>query len=146
MAKRYRESGKERLILLVLSDFDPEGEEIAHSFARDLRDEHGVKYIEPVKVALTHAQVQQLALVPDMEAKVKSTNYKKFVDKYGTNVFELEAVPPATLQQMLRDAVDSVLDTETFNAEIQAEQTDWAYLDPIRRRVLGMLQQELTAE
>src|SRR5262249_55952988 len=37
MAKRFRRSGKEQLILLVLSDFDPEGEDIAHSFARSMR-------------------------------------------------------------------------------------------------------------
>jgi len=53
MVERYHRSGKEQFILLVVSDFDPDGEEIAHSLARSLRDDFGVDRIEPVKVALT---------------------------------------------------------------------------------------------
>src|SRR5262249_46308333 len=49
MARRYRMSGRERLILVVLSDFDPEGEDIAHSFARSMRDDFGVYQVEAVK-------------------------------------------------------------------------------------------------
>src|SRR5207244_13084840 len=33
MAERYRKSGKDKLVLIVASDFDPEGEDIPHSFA-----------------------------------------------------------------------------------------------------------------
>ena len=52
----------------ALSDFDPEGEDIAHSLARSLRDDFGIDAIEPIKVALTAAQVQELRLPPVMQA------------------------------------------------------------------------------
>jgi hypothetical protein len=42
LVQRFRASGKEKLIPLVLSDFDPSGEEIAHSFVRSLRDDFGI--------------------------------------------------------------------------------------------------------
>jgi hypothetical protein len=37
----------------VLSDFDSEGEDIPHRFARSLRDDFGVQNVVAMKVALT---------------------------------------------------------------------------------------------
>ena len=62
MVKRFKSSGKDKLILLILSDFDPDGEEIAHSLARSLRDDFDVDAVEPVKVALTREQVAMFEL------------------------------------------------------------------------------------
>ena len=60
MAQRFKKSGKDKLVLLMVSDFDPDGEEIAHSFARSMRDDFGVADIHPIKVALTAAQVKEV--------------------------------------------------------------------------------------
>ena len=78
IAERFHKSGKDRLVLLMLSDFDPDGEEIAHSFARSLRDDFGIQRIEPIKVALTAEQVKEFDLPPAMKAKKKSSQYKRF--------------------------------------------------------------------
>ena len=59
MAKRFKASGKDRLIVLVISDFDPEGEDIPHSFVRSMRDDFGIKSIDGMKVCLTHNQVKE---------------------------------------------------------------------------------------
>jgi hypothetical protein len=133
MARRFKTGGKEKLILLALGDFDPEGEDIAHSFARSLRDDFDVKAIEAVKVALTAAQVHELHLPPIMKAKATSSRYEDFVERHGDDVFELEAVPPDRLQEILRQAIDGVLDVDAFNAEVDAEKRDAARLDGIRR-------------
>ncbi len=133
MARRFQKGGKEKLILLALGDFDPEGEDIAHSFARSLRDDFDVKAIEAVKVALTAAQVQELHLPPIMKAKSTSSRYEDFVERHGDDVFELEAVPPDRLQEILRQAIDGVLEVDAFNAEVDAEKRDAARLDGIRR-------------
>jgi hypothetical protein len=133
MAQRFRRSGKDKLILLELSDFDPEGEDIAHSFARSLRDDFGIAAIEPIKVALTAEQVEELRLPPVMQAKRSSSRYQGFVEQHGQNVFELEAVPPDQLQAILRQAIDRVLDVAAFNAEIDGEKHDAAYLAGLRR-------------
>src|SRR4051794_8696172 len=65
IAERFRRSGKEILVLLFVSDLDPEGDDIPHSFAMSMRNDFGRKYriyddtIVPVKVALTKSQVQE---------------------------------------------------------------------------------------
>ncbi len=139
MAERFKQSGKEKLILLALSDFDPEGEDIAHSFARSMRDDFKIREIVPVKVALTADQVEDLELPPILKAKESSSRYDKFTARHGDDVFELEAVPPDNLQHILRRAIDSVLDTKAFNAEVDREKEDATFLAGVRRTVQQLL-------
>jgi ParB-like nuclease domain len=140
MAQRFEASGKEKLILLILCDFDPEGEDICNSFARSMRDDFGIEDIFPVKVALTSNQVEELRLPPVMQAKKTSSRYRGFFDRHGDNVFELEAVPPDRLQAILREAIDSVLDIEAFNAEIDGEKNDARYLHGLRQALKERIQ------
>jgi hypothetical protein len=139
IAQRFRKSGKDRLVLLMLSDFDPDGEEIAHSFARSLRDDFLIDEIEPVKVALNADQVAEYNLPPMMKAKTGSSSYQRFADQHGDDVWELEALPPETLQRVLQEAIDAVIDVEAFNHEIDQEKTDAAKLEGVRRVVLDTL-------
>ncbi len=139
MWERLKRSGKENLILLVLSDFDPEGEDIGRSFAQSMRDDFDVTNIIPIKVTLTADQVNSLGLPPNMIAKKTSSRRKGFVERFGENVFELEAIPPTTLQHYLRTVIDSVIDLEAFNAEIDREKQDAAFLDTVRRRAHALL-------
>jgi hypothetical protein len=137
LVERFRASGKEKLVLLVLSDFDPSGEEIAHSFARSLRDDFDLaeREIEAIKVALTLSQVEELELPPIMSAKETDPNYDRFVENYGEIAHELEAVEPNQLQEILTDAIDAVIDTSAFNAELDAERRDRRTLDGVRKTV-----------
>jgi ParB-like chromosome segregation protein Spo0J len=145
LVDRFYASGKENLILLALSDFDPDGEEIAHSFARSLRDDFGLDEdnIIAIKVALTAEQVDRLGLPPIMSAKATSANYDRFVDENGEDVYELEAVPAGELQRILEKAIQTVLDIDRFNAELEKEKAEAAYLKAFRQtaqRVLGQLE------
>ncbi len=139
MAKRFRATGKEKLVVLLVTDFDPDGEEIAKSFARSMRDDFGIAAIHPIKVALTSDQIRKHKLPPSMEAKVSSSRTKGFVAKHGTNVWELEALPPATLQVIVRDAIVNVLDMDLFEQEQQAEADDAAKLEARRKIVCDLL-------
>ena len=138
MAQRYQMSGKQKLILLLVSDFDPDGEQIAQSFARSMRDDFRIKKIHPIKVALTAEQVEEYELPPVLSAKPTSTNYDRFVDKHGETVFELEALEPDTLQEIVRDAIDSVIDTDLYNEEVDQEAEDAAFLDGARNTVQAL--------
>lgn len=133
MAQRYRKSGKEKLIVLILSDFDCDGEEIAQSFARSMRDDFGVVDIHPVKVGLTFDQVQRFNLPTGLMAKKSSANYAKFVRQYGATCWELEALPPATLQTLLDEVIRSVIDIDAYNREVDAERRDAADLSAMRK-------------
>jgi ParB/RepB/Spo0J family partition protein len=148
LVERFSRSGKEKLVLLMLSDFDPDGEEIGHSFARSLRDDFWIKesQIQAIKVGLTRTQVDELGLPPNMLAKPSSSNYNRFLGQHGRHAYELEAVDPGTLQQMLERAIQSVIDHDAFNAEIEAEKADAAFLETQRAAILTMLRKRGQAE
>ena len=137
MLKRFRQSGKEKLVVLLVSDFDADGECIAESFARSMRDDFGVveARLHPVKVALTHEQVQRYGLPSNVMAKSETSRSKAFISKYGEFAWELEALLPATLQDIVRAAIVSVLDMDLFEREQLAEQQDAVKLRAIRETV-----------
>jgi len=139
MSERFSNSGKEKLIILVLSDFDPDGEEIASSFTRSLRDDFDIQKIAGIKVGLTGEQVRRFKLPPSMIAKAGCSTRAAFVAKHGEHVFELEALPPAQLQQITREAIRGVLDTAAFNRERTQEMEDARELAARRRLVLREL-------
>jgi hypothetical protein len=132
LQQRYFRSGKDRLILLMLTDFDPDGEQIAVSFARSLRDDLGVSNIHAVKVALNAQDVIKYNLPSDMDAKPTSPNYEKFFMAHGSKAVELDAIPVKTLEQMLRDSIESYLDMDGFNAQISLEAEDAAHIQAYR--------------
>jgi hypothetical protein len=141
LAQRFRKSGKGKLVLLIVADFDPDGDEIAHSLASSMRNDFGIEEIHPVKVALTHEHITALGLPASMiKAKKGSSNYDRFVQRYSSdNVYELEAVEPETLRRLLTEAIDDVLDKEAFNAELEQEKEDAAHLAGVREQVLELL-------
>lgn len=137
MAKRFHASGKDKLIVISMSDLDPDGLEISHSFARSMRDDFGIN-VSCIRAALTMDQVRELQLPPNrMKAKKKSTNYAKYKAAYGTeDVYELEALDPGQQRKLLEDAILSVLDTDLYNLEVAREKEESVFLDGARQRAL----------
>ena len=134
MADRFIKSGKEKLIILEVSDFDPDGEQIAESFVKSMRDEFYIdNEVVGYKVALTADHVRRFNLPPVMQAKKTSVNYQKFSAKFGDDVHELESLQPQQLVSIVRESVDRILDVDAFNAEIEKEKTDAAYLAGVRK-------------
>ena len=130
-------SGKEKLVLLVLADYDPDGQEIVQSLARSMRDDFELPEdrLKTVRVALNRAQVTELGLPPMMKAKKTSSRYKKFRKRHGDDVWELEAVPAQKLIEILRNAIEQVIDIDLFNKEIEQEKRD-AKIIHIKRETL----------
>ena len=140
MFRRFKASGKEKLVLLILSDFDPDGEEIAASFPRSLRDDFGLTNIQCHKVALTGQDVKDYNLPADMEAKKSSPNYRKFVERHGIYCAELDAAPAELLQEKLRTAIESCLDMEIFQAELEEEKKDAAFITATKKLAVQSIQ------
>ncbi len=71
-----------------------------------------------------------------MRAKAGSSNYKKFVSRHGEDVYELEAVAPKILQDILRNAILSVIDIDALNREKEQERDDMLALRRYKEKVL----------
>lgn len=147
VALRFKKSGAEKLILIIVSDFNPDGERIAESFARYLRDDFTLA-IHPINAGLTHAQTQEFNLPFGMDINEKSSvNKKWFQAKYGAaSAFEMDALEPGQLQTIVRNVIESVIDTDAFNAEAEFEKEDAAYLEGLRNRAMWLLGDQFAGE
>jgi hypothetical protein len=141
MIDRFRASGREKLIVVVVSGFDPEGADIPNAFGLSLRDDFELDEdrLVIVKAALTHQQVQTIDLHEGQLAKDGSSRYRRFVDAYGEHCWELEAIPTDTLREIVEHSIRSVLDLEAFEAELQKQREEQAELNEYRAKVKSAL-------
>ena len=139
IASRFKKTKKDTLILLFLTDFDPDGEEIAASFCRSLQSDFGISNLIAHKVLLSSEDVRTYNLPSDLDAKPSSPQYQKFVRKYGTKAVELDAAPVELIQNSLRKAIEGCIDLELFNQEIDASKIDYQSIETQKRELLNFL-------
>ncbi len=139
VARRYLQSGKRRLILLFLTDFDPDGEAIAESFVASMRSDFGIKNLEASKILLTEQDIEEHDLPVTLDAKESSPQFKKFAAKFGTKAVELDAAPVDLIQSKLRKAIERVIDIEVFNAQLEREQEDAHFIAAQREAIIHFI-------
>ncbi|MEX1223414.1 MAG: ParB N-terminal domain-containing protein, partial [Pirellulales bacterium] len=140
LCERYHDSGKERLIVIVLSDYDPEGEMIPQVGGRTLRDDFGIEDFAILKAGVTPKQIKEHSLPSMNFAKESSSNYEWFVKRSGgTEVYELEALEPQAMLDDLERVIQNTLDIDLFNAEASREQDEAVYLAAAREKATEAL-------
>ncbi len=139
--ERYAASSKQRLIVIVLSDYDPEGEMIPQVGGRTLRDDFGALNLTILKAGVTRAQIAAYRLPPQNFAKESSSNYAWFVEANGGDdtVYELEALNPEDMLRDLDEVIRSVIDVDLFNRETATEQEEAVYLEAARNKAAAAL-------
>lgn len=140
---RYFASGKESLIVIAATDLDPDGEQIVDALGKSLRDDFGIYDVRLVKAGVTPQQVEAYSLPPSCEAKVTSSNFKRFSAAHGSDAYELEALKPAQLQDCMREAIDSVLDIAAYNAEVEREAEDAQQIEDLRAETIEYMKKRL---
>ena len=136
MADRFEGSGKKRMALLIISDYDPEGFELADDAIRSLRDLWEIP-IEGHRVAVTEEQIESLGLHGDFNpAKEKSSRHDSFLARTGANAtWECEALPPEYLRDQLGLAIQANMNMEIFQAEVAQEEKDTHEIHRLRREI-----------
>ena len=71
---------------------------------------------------------------------LQSSNYKKFRSQYGDKVYELEAIHPEELQNILEQHIDAVLDLDLLNYELSQEQSDAEEIAKQRKLLLRVIE------
>jgi len=118
---RLREAideGQEPLIL-HLGDHDPSGIDMT----RDIEDRLSMfaeQDIEVRRLALNMPQIRELNPPPN-PAKLTDSRFAAYLDKYGEKSWELDAVSPERLVQIIQDEIAAVLDREKFDELRQDE-------------------------
>lgn len=145
---RFKRSKKDRLVVIILSDFDPEGEMIPQVGGRTLRDDFRLPWskFDIIKAGVTEDQIENNRLPSANFAKESSSNYQWFLDRNDgdDSVYELEALNPAVMLADLETVIESVLDVDLFNREVEIERQESAYIEAARKSALEALKGLLT--
>lgn len=131
-------------ILLYFGDFDASGVAIPRSLQRLLAKEHGVE-VDVRRVALLPEHIVTYNLPTDPEAaKPSDPNYKAWLRDYGPEqpMVELDALHPAQLETLLREALESTYDMQEFAAEQAIEREERRQIKEVRNGVLDYLTRE----
>jgi hypothetical protein len=124
VAARFRESGKDKLVIIYVSDLDPEGVDMPASWKKYLKHDFGVE-ATVYRAAVTREQVARFNLPADADVKLSSTRAAKFVQDYGGHCWELDSMPEQILIDQVSEACRVVLDTQALtNAFAREKEAD----------------------
>lgn len=142
---RYIQAGQ-RVVILHLGDHDPSGIDMS----RDIRDRltgfigtdlagalggytpsemldlladdefDGEQPLEVRRIALTYDQVQQYSPPPN-PAKLTDSRASSYLRLYGRESWELDALDPAVLEQLVTEGVESVQDVARYDGRVAQE-------------------------
>lgn len=119
---RFKEEEKRRAVLvLYLGDHDPSGMDMDRDI-RDRLDLLGCKNTIVERIALNEAQIKQYK-PPPFWAKVTDSRYEKYVEKYGDKAYELDALNPRQIVELIKQKVGGSTDRHKVELLLQ-EQDD----------------------
>lgn len=86
---------------------------------------------EVIPIALTREQITRYKPPPN-PAKQTDPRAKKFIAKHGSQSWEVDALRPEVLNQLLRDAILSLIDEEKYETILEEEKTDIEKLEELK--------------
>lgn len=119
-AKRLAQ--QEKPIILYLGDHDPSGEDMVRDIEQRLVM-FGIPNIVVRKLALTMDQVEKYKLPPN-PAKLTDPRAQEYIDKYGNQSWEVDALPPEVLSRLISAEFAGLIDTERMDKVLQKEDHD----------------------
>lgn len=128
-ATQYAEYGK-KTILLYLGDHDPSGIDMIRDVQErmdlflytDITDpSFSGLYVEGI--ALTMNQIEQYG-PPENPAKTTDSRYEAYQEKFGQSSWELDALDPKTLAELVENSILNYLETGKFKKIAVRERLD----------------------
>ena len=120
VAARFNNSGKDKLIVIYISDLDPEGVNMPQAFKKYLEYDFNVQ-ATVIRAAITKEQVAKYDLPHDAEVKLDSTRATPFIKEYGNHCWELDCMPPTALIEEITRVVKTCLNMDVFNRAMIVE-------------------------
>lgn len=109
----YAEHGQ-RVLIIHLADHDPSGIHMT----KDIRDRLGLFAPEADltvhRVALTMEQVETFNPPPN-PAKTTDSRAAAYIEEYGDESWELDALPPAEIVALIEHELDQIIDPDTWD-------------------------------
>lgn len=122
---------RQKVVIFHLGDHDPSGIDMT----RDIQDRLDLlgAGADVRRIGLTMDQVRALNPPPN-PAKLTDARAQDYIARYGPESWELDALDPATMSQLIEQSVLGILDQDAFDERAEVEQQQ-------RRRMREMASQ-----
>jgi hypothetical protein len=129
----------QRCIILYIGDHDPSGMFMCEDIQARLHT-FGLSDIEVRRIALNVDQVQKYdlpenKLKSDDKGKLKDPRGNTYMKRYGNQSWEVDALDPLVLDQIIKDEIESVIDKCLYLDMIKKEDREQGELYSIANRV-----------
>lgn len=120
-AKRFQKRRRQghRPLVIHLGDHDPSGIDMT----RDIRERLDLMSGAPVpvlRIALNMDQVEQYNPPPN-PAKITDSRAMSYLEEYGDESWELDALEPSVLTDLIQDTLEGYIDREMMDAALASE-------------------------
>lgn len=127
-----KEEKKLQVDVLYISDFDPEGFHIPEVLKTKLKL-YGLEDFKVKRIALTLEQIKKFGLKKNVGFTISREQREKeyvrdFIEKYGVVQYEIDALPVAGLNKILKEELEKLIDfdiPEISDEESREEVEDW---------------------
>ncbi len=106
-------------VIIHLGDHDPSGIDMS----RDIKDRmstFGIHDIEVIRIALNMSQVEEYG-PPANPTKLTDSRANGYISEYGYDSWELDALEPNIIIELIRREVESLIDYDAWNKELAIE-------------------------
>jgi hypothetical protein len=115
-----RENRGKKTTIIHLGDHDPSGIDMT----RDIQDRLELFGSTAVihRIALVYDQIEQYNPPPN-PAKTTDARYQSYANKYGDESWELDALEPRVIVDLIREAVQDRIDQDTWEEALERQQS-----------------------
>lgn len=122
-----RHAAQQETIILHLGDHDPSGIDMTRDNQDRLDLFHGYRESKVERIALTPDQIAEYKPPPNF-AKQTDSRFEAYAAEFGTDSYELDALNPAVLVQLIRDWVGRFRDDDLMAEKEEQRDVDLAVL------------------
>lgn len=128
----YDRQRNNHVAIIYLGDHDPSGIDMTRDVEERLRlftdyTDGDTQCVEVHRIALNMSQIRKLN-PPENPAKTTDTRAKDYIRNYGSSSWELDAIEPKHLANMVSDAIKQFVDIDRWNASGKAQQEGRDYI------------------
>lgn len=110
--------------IFYLGDHDPSGQDMVRDIQERLdKYTHYELTLDVHCIALTTEEVEKFKPPPN-PTKLTDSRAEQYIERHGYECWEVDALDPATLQQIVRGAFEIIVDTEAMDAVREQEERD----------------------
>ena len=132
MRLKAHRRGDQKPLILHLGDHDPSGKDMTRDITDRLSEFSGGE-IEVQRLALNMPQVEQYNPPPN-PAKITDSRAEGYIAEFGTESWELDALEPAVIATLIRDATYAVRDADKWAAQVAEEETQRKQLGKVSKQ------------